>query len=119
MAITEECIIPGDWTNRQEGLPGALAPPANNSGRANGSILSLVNRAVKSNIFMRVCQHPLSMRTWLKWTGPTVFCAICREFETKWINKSTGIGCCKYCHVEQRGYTEPVPEYLKELIPLE
>lgn len=57
-ASIEECIIPDAWANRQEGLPGALAPPANNSGRANGSILSLVNRAVKSNIFMRECQRP-------------------------------------------------------------
>ena len=119
LRLDEECIIPIDDARSQEGWPGAPAPPANNSGSANGSILSLVNRAVKSNIFMRVCQHPLSMRTWLKWTGPTVFCAICREFETKWINKSSGIGCCKYCQVEQRGLKEPVPEYMKELIPLD
>lgn len=118
-ASIEECIIPDAWANRQEGSSGALAPPTNNSGRANGSILSLVNRAVKSNIFMNECQRVFSMRTWYKWNGPTVFCGICREFETKWINKSSGIGCCKYCHVEERGVKEPVPEYMKELIPLD
>jgi len=38
------------------------------SGRANGSILSLVNRAVKSNIFMNDWKGEIFMATtWSRW----------------------------------------------------
>ena len=59
------------------------------------------------------------MSQWRKWNGHTVYCGRCREYETKWINSSTGIGVCKYCHVEERGHLAPVPAYLSEVIPLE
>jgi hypothetical protein len=57
--------------------------------------------------------------SWSKWTGHTVYCGRCREYETKWIDNRTGVGVCKYCHVEVRGTSAPVPAYLKEVIPLE
>lgn len=44
---------PGIGTMSEANGPGAVAPGARMPGRANGSILSLVNRAVNSNIFMR------------------------------------------------------------------
>lgn len=47
-----------------------VSPGARMPGRANGSILSLVNRAVNSNIFMRDWQGPIAHEPMAKveWT---------------------------------------------------
>lgn len=57
-ASVEQCIIANAWTKRQ-GLDGErsertapLGASVHMPGKRNGSIVSLVNRAVKSNIFM-------------------------------------------------------------------
>jgi hypothetical protein len=90
-------------------------------GRANGSILSLVNRAVKSNIFMKGCNSPLDMKRFVKIDeceqGP--LCEACGEFEAKWLSNASRVIYCKYCHVYARGTSAPVPAYMKEMIPLE
>jgi hypothetical protein len=98
-----------------------VSPGARMPGRPNGSNLSLVIRAVKSNIFMKGWHSPLAMRKFVKideWEeGPK--CEACGEFDAKWLSLESRIIYCKYCHVYARGLTAPVPEYMKELIPLE
>jgi hypothetical protein len=91
-------------------------------GRPNGSNLSLVIRAVKSNIFMNDWKGVIDMATtWSRWMRTTdAFCTVCGEYTTKWISPE-GSGYCKYCFADRRAVESkaPVPQYLKELIPLD
>jgi hypothetical protein len=56
--------------------------------------------------------------------APVTMCWKCGEYEAVWFLPNYWTGqpesiVCKYCHVEKRGLTAPVPEYLKEEIPLD
>jgi hypothetical protein len=91
-------------------------------GRPNGSNLSLVIRAVKSNIFMNDWKGVIDMATnWSRWMRTTdAFCTVCGEYTTKWISPE-GSGYCKYCFADRRAAESkaPVPRYLQEVIPLD
>lgn len=58
---------------------------------------------------------------WSKWTNDTgALCTVCGEYETKWIAPE-GVGYCKYCRADRRARENPapVPQYMRELIPLD
>ncbi len=59
------------------------------------------------------------MGRWTKWTYDTGWCSRCGQYKAKWVCNNTGSVYCKYCHVEERGVSAPVPAYMKEMIPLE
>ena len=85
------------------------------TGRANGSILSLVNRAVKSNIFLNNGRRRQVMLKYDEdWPRA---CMRCDEWEAKWQVRAELI--CKWCDWETRAGQAPVPAYLSEVIMLE
>jgi hypothetical protein len=112
----------GTETMRRSRMEVPFRGPARMPDRPNGSILSLVNRAVKSNIFMRDWKDREFMaNTWSLWTKTTeAMCTVCGEYVTTWISPE-GNGFCKYCFADRRAAesSAPVPRYMQELIPLE
>jgi hypothetical protein len=112
----------GTETMRRSRMESGDSPTARMPGRRNGSILSLVNRAVKSDIFLNGWYNRLGMTTpWSQWRRTTeALCTVCGEYVTRWISPE-GNGYCKYCFADRRAAESPapVPQYLKEAIPLE
>lgn len=47
-----------------------------------------------------------------------LMCPRCIEYEITWKLEDGGY-CCKYCYAEERSFGAPVPQYMRELIPLE
>lgn len=99
----------------QGGLPGAPAPPANSPGRCNGSILSLVNRAVKSNI-LKYSWHTAGHMV-LKYDEDVQrACMRCSEWEAKWQVRAELV--CKWCDWETRSEQVATPAWLAEVVPV-
>jgi hypothetical protein len=106
----------GTGTVRRSRTDQGVSPGARMPGRANGSILSLVNRAVKSNILIKSWHTEAPMV--LKYDEDVQrACMRCTEWEAKWQVRAELL--CKWCDWQSRSIQVATPAWLAEVVPLE